>query len=83
MTLFFVDRGTARVMGRRALVDDAYKLLDDAYKLVSVSDVVAIVDKKDQWVTTKDRHDAKGQIVHPQRQAELLTRYYVVIRSSI
>lgn len=75
MTLFFVSRTTARGLGRR--------MLDEAPdRLISVSDVVVIVDKKDHWITTIDRHDTHGQTVHPQRRAELLERYFVISRPS-
>lgn len=75
MTLFFVNRDIARGLGRR--------MLDEAPdRLISVSDVVVIVNKKDQWVTTIDRHDAHGQSVHPKRRAELMERYFVISRPS-
>lgn len=73
MTLFFVKKDVARGLGRRMLDEDPHRL-------VGVSDVIVIVDKHDQWVTTKDRFDAHGQIVHPQRRAELLTNYTTISR---
>jgi hypothetical protein len=42
--------------------------------------VIVIVDKDDRWLTTKDRHDARGQYLHERRKAELLSSYHVIIR---
>jgi hypothetical protein len=72
MTLFFIDRDTARGIGKR--------ILDDPHRLVSVSDVVVLVAKDDEWITTVDRHNARGLFVPTARRAKLLENYYTVCR---
>ena len=67
MTLYFVSREVARGIGRR--------VLENRHQLVSMAQVIVIVDKKDQWLTTKDRFEPHGQVVHPRRRAELLENY--------
>lgn len=74
MTLFFVPNEIAHGIGKR--------LEEDTQKLLSVSDVVVVVDSKDRWKTTVDRHHAHGQIVHPQRRVELLERYTTIAKPS-
>jgi hypothetical protein len=70
MTLFFI--GKQIVIGKR--------MLDNPHMLAMNSDVVVIVDKDDKWITTRDRHDAHGQAVHPRRRAELLEKYTTISR---
>jgi hypothetical protein len=72
MTLFFVNKAT--VLGKRTLHHQ------DPQRLVWASDVVVIVGRDDEWVTTKDRHDAHGQVVHPERRGRLLAQYQTVVR---
>jgi hypothetical protein len=71
MTLFFVNK-RYKLGGPRMIANPQI--------LVSLSDVIVIVGRNDQWVTTRDRHDAHGRVVHPQRRAELLETYQTVIR---
>ena len=68
MTLFFINRDV-----RLTQVE-----LDDPHRLVMVSDVIVIVGKDDEWVTTQDRHDARGQVVQPRRRADLLAKYLTI-----
>jgi hypothetical protein len=72
MTLFFISKDYTPLMGKN--------LDENAMRAVHMADVIVIVDKKDRWLTTKDRFDAHGQYLHPRRQGELLATYHVISR---
>ena len=72
MTLFFIRKEYVPGLGKRF---DAKPMM-----AMEMADVVVIVDKNDQWLTTKDRHTSRGEYLHEQRKAELLAEYHVISR---
>jgi hypothetical protein len=72
MTLYFINKQSVPGLGKR--FDERPMMA------VNMADVIVIVDKDDRWLTTKDRHDARGQYLHERRKAELLSSYHVIIR---